>query len=80
MVRVAVALCVVEPEVTLKVSVCVPVESCELTVIVAVACSEPEPLSVTDAGETEQVAFEPSPLQDSETLPEKSTSELRVSV
>jgi hypothetical protein len=36
MVRVAVVLCVVEPEVAVKVRVCVPVESCELTVTVAV--------------------------------------------
>ena len=80
MVRLAVALRVAVPDVPAKVRVCVPVESCELTVTVAVACSEPEPLSVTDVGDTEQVALVPSPLQESEKQPEKSPRELTVTV
>jgi hypothetical protein len=55
MVRVAVVLCVTVPDVPLKVSVCLPVLAFPLTVIVAVACAEDVPFSVTDNGETLQV-------------------------
>ena len=80
MVRVTVVLCVMVPDVPLRVSVCLPVFAPPPTVMVTVACAELVPLSVTDDGEMLQVVWLGTPLQESETAPVKPLSGDSVSV
>ena len=71
-------MCVNVPDVPVNVRVRVPVEALAPTVIVAVACAEPEPFRVTCVGKTVQVEPDGAPLQESDTLPLKAPSEVTV--
>ena len=80
MVRLAVTLCVSVPDAPVNVKVRVPVGALAFTVIVAVACAEPEPFRVTCFGETVQLEPDGAPLQESDTLPLKAPSGVTVNV
>jgi len=80
MVRLVVTLCVKVPDVPVNVRVRVPVDVLAPTVIVAVACAEPEPFRVTCVGEIAQVVPDGAPLQESNTLPLKAPSDVTISV
>jgi hypothetical protein len=80
MVRLTAMLCVMDPDVPLRVSEYVPTGALPFTLIVAVVWAELVPFSVTWFGETLQFVPDGAPLQESETFPLKPAIGATVSV